>query len=84
MLAVPSQFHYEAPWPSAQAEIRRLPAFKTAGDKVSCAARCCQTIMNLLGLAAASKAGGGGGAAAADDFVPVLVFVLIKVSKDIE
>ncbi len=71
-LRVPRQYHYEAPWPSAQAEIRRLPAYKTARDKVDCVVRCCQTIMNLLSLAS------GNSVPAADDFVPVLVFVLIK------
>jgi len=73
-LGVPRRYHYEAPWPSAQAEIRRLPAFKTARDKVACVRRCSQTIMNILSLAAKP----GGGVPAADDFVPVLVFVLIR------
>ncbi len=71
-LRVPRQYHYEAPWPSAQAEIRRLPAYKTARDKVACVMRCSQTIMNLLSLAS------GKSVPAADDFVPVMVFVLIK------
>ncbi len=71
-LRVPRQYHYEAPWPSAQAEIRRLAAYKTASDKVACVVRCSQTIMNLLSLAS------GRSVPAADDFVPVMVFVLIK------
>ncbi len=71
-LRVPRQYHYEAPWPSAQAEIRRLAAYKTARDKVACVSKCSQTIMNLLSLAS------GKSVPAADDFVPVLVFVLIK------
>ena len=71
-LRVPRQYHYEAPWPSAQAEIRRLAAYKTASDKVACVVRACQTVMNLLSLAK------GNAVPAADDFVPVMVFVLIK------
>ena len=71
-LRIPRHFHYEAPWPSAQAEIRRLAAYKTASDKVACVVRCSQTIMNLLSLAKSNSV------PAADDFVPVMVFVLIK------
>jgi hypothetical protein len=71
-LKIPRHYRYEAPWPSAQAEIRRLAAYKTPADKVSCVTRCCQTIMNLLSMAS------GKGVPAADDFVPVMVFVVIK------
>ena len=65
-------YHYEHPWPSAQAEIRRLAAYKTPQDKVACVVRCSQTIMNLLSLASSKSV------PAADDFVPVMVFVIIK------
>lgn len=71
-LKIPRQYHYEQPWPSAQEEIKRLAAFKTPSDKVACVARCSQTIMNLLSLASSKSV------PAADDFVPVMVFVLIK------
>jgi hypothetical protein len=63
----------EAPWPSAQSEIRTISAYKTPRDKVQCVLRMCSTIMNLLSLATEDSVPG------ADDFVPVLVFVLIKV-----
>ncbi|XP_061119185.1 GTPase-activating protein and VPS9 domain-containing protein 1-like isoform X1 [Conger conger] len=62
----------ETPWPSAQAEIRAMSAYKTPRDKVQCILRMCSTIMNLLSLANEDSVPG------ADDFVPVLVFVLIK------
>jgi len=42
---------------------------------VQCILRMCSTIMNLLSLANEDSVPG------ADDFVPVLVFVLIKVSS---
>lgn len=64
----------EAPWPSAQSEVRTINAYKTPRDKVQCILRMCSTIMNLLSLANEDSVPG------ADDFVPVLVFVLIKVS----
>ena len=75
-LKVPRRYHYESPWPSAQAVIRRLAAYKTPADKVACVVSCSQTIMNLLSLA--SSASGSSSVPAADDFVPVMVFVLIK------
>jgi len=75
LLKIPRHFRYEAPWPSAQAEIRRLAAYKTPADKVSCVTRCCQTIMNLLSMASGGKSGS---VPAADDFVPVMVYVVIK------
>ncbi|KAK6641198.1 hypothetical protein RUM44_012907 [Polyplax serrata] len=70
-LQIPKIFHVECPWPSAQAEISALAAYKTPKDKVSCICRCATTIMNLLSMAV------DGNIPAADDFVPVLVFVLI-------
>ena len=71
-LRIARHFHYEAPWPSAQAELSQLAAFKTPKDKVACVVRGCQTIMNLLSLSAKSSV------PAADDFLPVLVFVVVK------
>ncbi|XP_053551606.1 GTPase-activating protein and VPS9 domain-containing protein 1 isoform X3 [Bombina bombina] len=71
-LQIPEVYLREAPWPSAQAEIRTLSAYKTPRDKLQCIMRMCSTIMNLLSLANEYSVPG------ADDFVPVLVFVLIK------
>lgn len=71
-LRIPRQYHYEQPWPSAQAELRRLAAYKTPQDKVCCVVRCSQTIMNLLSIASSKSV------PAADDFIPVMVFVIIK------
>eukprot|EP00095_Tigriopus_kingsejongensis_P004295 maker-scaffold722_size106786-snap-gene-0.30 protein:Tk04295 transcript:maker-scaffold722_size106786-snap-gene-0.30-mRNA-1 annotation:"receptor-mediated endocytosis protein 6 homolog" len=71
-LRIPRHYQYEQPWPSAQAEIRRLAAYKTPSDKVGCVTRCSLTIMNLLALSSNKSV------PAADDFVPVMVFVLIK------
>ncbi|XP_051965139.1 GTPase-activating protein and VPS9 domain-containing protein 1-like isoform X2 [Xyrauchen texanus] len=71
-LQIPEVYLKEAPWPSAQAEVRTINAYKTPRDKVQCILRMCSTIMNLLSLANEDAVPG------ADDFVPVLVFVLIK------
>ncbi|XP_056274247.1 GTPase-activating protein and VPS9 domain-containing protein 1 isoform X11 [Pseudoliparis swirei] len=71
-LQIPEVYLKEAPWPSAQSEIRTINAYKTPRDKVQCVLRMCSTIMNLLSLANEDSVPG------ADDFVPVLVFVLIR------
>ncbi|KAM4616125.1 GTPase-activating protein and VPS9 domain-containing protein 1 isoform 6-T6 [Polymixia lowei] len=71
-LQIPEVYLREAPWPSAQSEIRTINAYKTPRDKVQCILRMCSTIMNLLSLANEDSVPG------ADDFVPVLVFVLIR------
>uniref|UniRef100_A0ACB8F0B8 GTPase-activating protein and VPS9 domain-containing protein 1 n=1 Tax=Sphaerodactylus townsendi TaxID=933632 RepID=A0ACB8F0B8_9SAUR len=71
-LQIPEVYLREAPWPSAQSEIRTISAYKTPRDKLQCILRMCSTIMNMLSLANEDSVPG------ADDFVPVLVFVLIK------
>ncbi|XP_063878825.1 GTPase-activating protein and VPS9 domain-containing protein 1-like isoform X2 [Scylla paramamosain] len=71
-LRIPKLYQYECPWPSAQAEIVSISAYKTPGDKLQCVVRASQTIMNLLSLAHEQSV------PAADDFMPVLVYVLIK------
>ncbi|XP_054720552.1 GTPase-activating protein and VPS9 domain-containing protein 1-like [Uloborus diversus] len=71
-LSIPKVYHSECPWPSAQAELVNINAYKTPRDKVQCVLRCCGTIMNLLSIASDKSV------PAADDLMPVLVFVLIK------
>lgn len=73
-LLIPDNYLNECPWSSAQAEAKSLNAYKTPRDKLAAILRCCNTIMNLLKLADEGHVPG------ADDFTPVLVFVLIKVS----
>lgn len=46
--------------------------FQTPRDKLQCVLRCSSTIMNLLSMANERSV------PAADDFMPVLIFVLIK------
>ncbi|XP_076061882.1 GTPase activating protein and VPS9 domains 1 isoform X2 [Oratosquilla oratoria] len=71
-LRIPKLYQYECPWPSAQAEVVRLGAYKTPGDKLQCVIRAAQTLMNLLSLAHHRSV------PAADDFMPVFVYMLIK------
>ncbi|KAJ8683166.1 hypothetical protein QAD02_018958 [Eretmocerus hayati] len=71
-LRIPKQYHYECPWPWAQAELGVISAYKTPRDKLQCVTRCATTIMNLLSMASER------GIPAADDLIPVLVYVIIK------
>ncbi|XP_028966493.1 GTPase-activating protein and VPS9 domain-containing protein 1 [Galendromus occidentalis] len=70
-LRIPKIYLLECPWPSAQAVIATLNAYKSPRDKMNCVFLCCKTIMDLLHLASNS-------AAAADDLFPILVYVLIQ------
>jgi len=72
-LRIPKVYHYECPWPWAQAELAVISAYKTPRDKLQCVFRCATTIMNLLSMASER------GIPAADDLIPVLVYVIIKV-----
>ncbi|XP_012937538.1 GTPase-activating protein and VPS9 domain-containing protein 1 [Aplysia californica] len=71
-LRIPHMYHAECPWPAAQKEIYMINAYRTPKDKIQCVLRCSQTIMNLLSMANEKSV------PAADDFMPVLIFVLIK------
>ncbi|XP_031844110.1 GTPase activating protein and VPS9 domains 1 isoform X2 [Nomia melanderi] len=71
-LRIPKIYHYECPWPWAQAELAVISAYKTPRDKLQCVFRCSTTIMNLLSMATER------GVPAADDLIPVLVYVIIK------
>ncbi|CAK9813080.1 GTPase-activating protein and VPS9 domain-containing protein 1 [Anthophora quadrimaculata] len=73
-LRIPKIYHYECPWPWAQAELAVISAYKTPRDKLQCVFRCATTIMNLLSMAIER------GVPAADDLIPVLVYVIIKAS----
>ncbi|CAJ0960717.1 unnamed protein product, partial [Mesorhabditis belari] len=72
MLHIPKELQGEAPWPSAQADIEILNAYKSPRDKLQCVVRACSTISNLIALAPKT------GPASADDLTPVLVYVLIQ------
>lgn len=72
-LLIPKKYLYECPWPWAQEELAVISAYKTPRDKLQCVFRCSTTIMNLLSMASERDI------LAADDFIPVLVYIIIKV-----
>ncbi|XP_062567708.1 GTPase-activating protein and VPS9 domain-containing protein 1-like isoform X3 [Saccostrea cucullata] len=71
-LRIPRMYQFECPWTAAQKEIYMINAYKTPKDKVKCVFRCATTIMNLLSMANEKAV------PAADDFIPVLIYVIIK------
>lgn len=71
-LRIPRMYQFECPWTAAQKEIYMINAYKTPKDKVKCVFRCATTIMNLLSMANEKAV------PAADDFIPVIIFVIIK------
>jgi len=71
-LRIPKSRLGECPWPPAQRELKMLSAYKTPSDKLRCVIRTSNLIMNLLSSSSEKVV-------AADDFIPVLVFVIIKV-----
>lgn len=73
LLRIPLEYRVEAPWPFAQQQIAYISAYRTPREKVQCVVRCITSIMNLLQMASSRTP-------AADDLVPVLIFVVIKVS----
>ncbi|KAK3088488.1 hypothetical protein FSP39_019810 [Pinctada imbricata] len=71
-LRIPRMYQFECPWTAAQKELYMINAYKTPKDKVKCVTRCSTTIMNLLSMANERSV------PAADDFLPVLIYVIIK------
>ena len=66
---------YECPWTEAQIIIGRINCYKPPQDKLNCVFRCTTTIMNLLSMATLKNTV----SLTADDFIPVLVYVIIMV-----
>lgn len=61
----------------AQKELQKINTYKAPRDKLVCILNCCRVINNLLlNVSIGSKDNPPG----ADDFLPVLIYVVIKVS----
>lgn len=76
-LDIPKVFQSEASWLLAEKELKKINAFKAPREKLLCILSCCQVINNLLLNASTSEERVPG----ADDFLPVLIYVVIKASS---
>jgi len=45
---IPEKFHTEAPWPSAEAELRKINSYTAPHDKYLCISRCCDIISQAI------------------------------------
>lgn len=75
-LLIEKTYLRECPWLPAQDALRALNVYKTPRDKVKCVVHCSKCIMDLLSLSQNVTS------TTADDFMPVLVFVIIKVNPE--
>ena len=69
-LDIPEKYRNEQSWTLAQKELRKINTYKAPRDKLVCILNCCRVISNLLSVSAGEGAG-------ADDFLPILIYVLI-------
>ncbi|KAJ6848297.1 vacuolar protein sorting-associated protein 9A-like [Iris pallida] len=68
-------FQNETSWLLAQKELQKINMYKAPRDKLVCILNCCKVINNLLlNVSMASDDNPPG----ADDFLPVLIYVVIK------
>ncbi|KAH9726048.1 VPS9 domain-containing protein [Citrus sinensis] len=76
-LDIPTFLQNEASWLLAEKELQKINALKAPREKVLCIMNCCRIINNLLLNASISENVELGGA---DDFLPVLIYIIIKAS----
>ncbi|KDP36696.1 hypothetical protein JCGZ_07987 [Jatropha curcas] len=74
-LDIPAVLQNEASWLLAEKELQKINASKAPREKLLCIMSCCRVINNLLLNASISENHVLGGA---DDFLPVLIYVMIK------
>ncbi|GAA0158756.1 guanyl-nucleotide exchange factor [Lithospermum erythrorhizon] len=72
-LDIKPTFQNEASWLLAQKELQKINMFKAPRDKIICILNCCKVINNLLLNATSDEDPPG-----ADDFLPVLIYIIIK------
>jgi len=74
-LDIQPNFQNETSWLLAQKELQKINTYKAPRDKLVCILNCCRVINNLLlNVSMATNDNPPG----ADDFLPVLIYVIIK------
>ncbi|KAJ0024176.1 hypothetical protein Pint_06727 [Pistacia integerrima] len=77
-LDIPVVLQNEASWLLAEKELQKMNTVKAPREKLLCIMNCCRVISNLLLNASMSE---NMVLAGADDFLPVLIYVMIKASS---
>lgn len=71
------QPHFAAAWKLAQAALRQLERFKSPGDKLACIMNACRIISTIL-TTEADERGKGEKGVGADEFVPGIIYTVIR------
>ena len=71
-LDIPAHFRVETSWRLAEDELAKVNHFKAPRDKLVCVLNTCRIVNNLLNTAGGNKPAG------ADDFLPVLIYVVLR------
>jgi hypothetical protein len=66
----------EPSWLLAQKELQKINQYKAPRDKLVCLLNCCRVLNNMLNVCVPP----GGAPPGADDFLPVLVYVVLRAS----
>ncbi|GJN30965.1 hypothetical protein PR202_gb19315 [Eleusine coracana subsp. coracana] len=75
-LDIKPEYQNETSWLLAQKELQKINLYKAPRDKLACILNCCKVINNLLLNASVISNDNPPGA---DEFLPVLIYVTIKV-----
>ena len=84
-LDIPERARNESTYEMAMKELNKINGYKAPRDKLVCIMNCCYIINNLLGVAARSGSEGVSGSNdgfGADDFLPILIFIVIHAGVD--
>jgi len=71
-LDIPERIHVEASLQLAEGELSKVNLFKAPRDKLVCVLNTCRIINNLLNVSSGNRPAG------ADDFLPVLIYVVLR------
>jgi hypothetical protein len=71
-LDIPAHFRVETSWRLAEDELAKVNHFKAPRDKLVCVLNTCRIVNNVLNTASGLKPAG------ADDFLPVLIYVVLR------
>jgi hypothetical protein len=75
-LDIPLDLQNDVVWAVAGNELKKINAYRTAGEKIGCVVSCASLITRTLG--AAKLKAGESAETGADDFLPLFIWVVLK------